>query len=565
MPNNSVYDLRPAKLPYVAGGLLRLLDALIQSPITRPLLLPNLISSAGVRRLETLTTSEPPTFMPYHPFEPPAKKPAPLVLEKVPKLPRRKSGGFAYHTVRDYAEAYHKGKITPTQVAERALEAIADSDKGNKPLRAFIAVYREEVLKLADASTSRFKAKKPLGLFDGVPVTIKDEMDMVPYPTTVGTKVFGKTPAPEDATVVARLRAAGAVLLGKANMAEYGLATTGLNIPWGTARNPYNPDHHTGGSSSGPAAAAAAGLSPVSIGVDGGGSIRMPSAHCGLVGLMSTKGRVSNFGAAPLDRSVGHLGPLAVTAEDAALTYAVIAGADPKDFDSIYQPPVTLDGLSAARLAGVTLGVYPEWFNDAEPEVVEACQQMLASLQKLGAKVKEIEIPGLDAIYLAHALTIISELASSIHAFPPSATHDLSPEIRIQFALPNALPASLYVQAQRIRTRALATYDQIFETVDAIVTPTIAFPAPPINPAALEVGESNLTQVIASLRFVASANLCGLPAISFTAGWSSGGLPIGFQALGKPWSEALLLHLAYLADGLVEHRQPQVYYDLLGG
>ena len=169
-----------------------------------------------------------------------------------------------------------------------------------------IAVNRDDVMKQAREATQRIKAGKPLSIFDGVPVAVKDELDMVPYPTTVGTSFLGKSPAKEDATVVARMRAAGALLVGKTNMHEIGINVTGLNPHHGTTRNPYNTDHFTGGSSSGSATAVAAGLVPVAIGADGGGSIRIPASFCGVFGLKPTFGRVSEHGAAPLCWSVAH-------------------------------------------------------------------------------------------------------------------------------------------------------------------------------------------------------------------------------------------------------------------
>jgi Asp-tRNA(Asn)/Glu-tRNA(Gln) amidotransferase A subunit family amidase len=179
------------------------------------------------------------------------------------------------------------------------LDAIAASDAANPPLRAYIAVNREDVLQQAAAATKRFSTGAPLSILDGIPVAVKDELDMVPYPTTAGTAFLGRHPASSDATVVARLRAAGALLIGKANMHEIGMGVTGLNPIYGTPRNPYATHCHTGGSSSGSAAAVAAGLCPLALAADGGGSIRIPAALCGVVGLKPTYGRVSEHGALP--------------------------------------------------------------------------------------------------------------------------------------------------------------------------------------------------------------------------------------------------------------------------
>jgi Asp-tRNA(Asn)/Glu-tRNA(Gln) amidotransferase A subunit family amidase len=559
----SVYDMPHPKLPRAAGNALRLLAALVESAITGPLLVPTLLKNAGVPILRRLRLDEPPTYMPFHDFTPSAKKPVPINLEKLPRLRRKRRAEFAFHSIRDYAEAYRSGRVTPRQVAERALEAIAASEQLDPPLRAFTQYDSDRVLAQADASAKRLKARRPLSLFDGVPLAVKEEMDVAGFGTTVGTRIFGHTPAAQDATVVARLRAAGAIILGKANMAEYGLATTGLNIPWGTARNPHNPAYHSGGSSSGPAAAVAAGLGPVAVAVDGGGSIRIPASFCGLVGLMSTTGRMSGAGSAPIARTVDHLGPVAANAEDAALFYAVSAGFDPRDPDTMHQPPVALDQLDRARLSDLTLGIFPEWFDDADPEVAAICHAMVESLRKMGARIQVIAIPELGAAYVAHGLTILSEQLGALAGYPDSAWRELSLEIRLQFMLVKHITPADFVQAQRVRTRTMSHFREAFAQVDAILTPSVAIPVPRIAPDALEIGESNLTQVIATLRFASQANLCGLPAISFPAGYDSAGLPVGFQAIGRPWSEATLLRLAYAADALVERRRPQVYYDLL--
>ncbi len=213
-----------------------------------------------------------------------------------------------------------------------------------------------------------------------------------------------------DATVVARLRAAGALLIGKANMHEIGINPNGANAHYGAARNPYDTARDPGGSSSGPAAAVAAGLCPIAIGADGGGSIRIPASLCGLVGLKPTFGRVSEAGAAPLCWSVAHIGPLGATVEDVALAYGLIAGPDTRDPNSQRQPAVGLAGWND-RLTwhGLTVGVYRPWFRHAAPAVVAANEAMLAQFERAGAQVREIVVPELDAMRLAHIIIILSE------------------------------------------------------------------------------------------------------------------------------------------------------------
>jgi Asp-tRNA(Asn)/Glu-tRNA(Gln) amidotransferase A subunit family amidase len=562
MSAQSVYDLASAKLPRATRFMLRLLVFLLESKLLRGLIVPGLMANSGILRLRALTVDDPPTFMPWWPFEMPATKATAIDLDKLPRSPRPQKIDFAFWSVRDYAEAYRKGAITPEDVARHALEAIEASEKLDPPMRIFIAVDGNDVLAQARASAQRFEAGKPLGLFDGVPVAVKDEFDMLPYPRTVGTRCMANGPVREDASAVAAMRAAGALLLGKANMHEIGINPSGVN-PWhGIAQNPYKPGYETGGSSSGPAAAVASGLCPVAIGADGGGSIRIPSAFCGLVGLKATFARISEFGAAPLTWSMGHIGPLAATAEDAALAYAVIAGPDPRDASSQHQPPPRLDGLDQPDLKGLTMGVYREWFAHADPQIVAACEEML---KKLGAKVKEIEIPELYAAYIAHGLTILSEMSSGVSRYDTARRDAFSAPTRLSLALIRAGMPSDYVQAQRVRTRTMAHFAAALEEVDVIVTPTTAISAPAYRPDVLPDGESDLATVIEMMRFVNPGNFTGLPAVSIPVGYTGEGLPIGMHFMGRAWEEHILLRIAYAADGLIERRKPQVWYDLLGG
>jgi Asp-tRNA(Asn)/Glu-tRNA(Gln) amidotransferase A subunit family amidase len=408
----------------------------------------------------------------------------------------------------------------------------------------------------------RIREGKPLSVFEGVPVAVKDEVDMVPYETTVGTRFLGRTPAREDSTVVARMRAAGALLIGKANMHEIGIGVTGLNPHHGTARNPYNLKHHTGGSSSGSAAAVAAGLCPVAIGADAGGSIRIPSAFCGLVGLKPTYSRVSEFGAAPLCWSLAHLGPIAVTPQDAALMYATIAGPDPKDPMTLDQPPLTLDGFYNQDLSGLTLGVFSQWFEHASTPMVEECRKLLKGLESMGAQIAEVNIPQLEAARVAHLVTIASEMLAALDRYYEAHHREYGPDVRANLALAQSFSASDYIQAQRVRTRIITHFKHAFEKVDVVVTPTCGCIAPAIAPDALR-GESDLTILTEIMRFAPVANLTGLPAISFPAGYDSNGLPVGLQAIGRPWEEHVLLRLANAAAQLVERRAPEMFFTNL--
>ncbi len=555
-----VYDLKSVKLPYLSGGLLKFFVSLVEGPLGG-LLTPSLFESAGINWLRKQNFEDAPTNYPIHYTGRMQTEAASVPEHEWPTQPSE-GKGFRFADIHEYAEAYRSGKTTPEEVAKKVLEAIEASNASNPPLRAVIAVDREEVMRMARESTQRFKDGQPLGIFDGVPVAVKDELDMTPYPTTVGTSFLGKAPAKEDATVVARLRTAGALLIGKANMHEIGINVTGLNPHHGTVRNPYNVGHFTGGSSSGSAAAVAAGLCPMAIGADGGGSIRIPASFCGVVGLKATYGRVSEFGAAPLDWSIAHVGPLAGSATDAALTYALIAGPDPKDPTSLLQPDPTLTGWNS-DLKGLKIGVYWPWFRHAEAEVVSTCMALLKQFEALGCEVREIVIPNLEANRVAHTVTITSEMAQAMSATYQHHHREHGLDVRLNLALARRFTATDYVTAQRIRTRMIQHFKDAFQSVDVILTPTTGLPAPAIPADALPDGNSDLTTTVEIMRFVTAANLTGLPAISFPAGYTSRDLPIGMQAIGRPWDEATLLRLALAAERLVERKAPQVLYSVL--
>ncbi|MGB1015906.1 MAG: amidase, partial [Nannocystaceae bacterium] len=260
---------------------------------------------------------------------------------------------------------YLEGQSDPMSVAERVLAAITTSVPGQAPTGAMVE-WKAEVLRAdAQAAKARFAAGKPLSLLDGIPVAYKDEVDVAGFRTRVGTTFIGREAVDADATSVGCMRAAGAMTLGKAAMHEIGCGVTGINLHTGTPVHPHRAGHMPGGSSSGSAVAVASGLCPVALGADGGGSIRIPAALCGVVGLKPTYGRVSEHGAYPLCWSVGHLGPLAASVADCAIAYALMAGPDPAYPHGVDQPAVHLDGVAAALagggLEGTRIGVFRPW------------------------------------------------------------------------------------------------------------------------------------------------------------------------------------------------------------
>lgn len=554
------YDLKSMKgTPRLAGVALSTFVRALENPVTRALLMPKLLSDAGLKAFRRLTFDDAPSVRPTLPFVGTARQPgAGGTLEAL--LAAAPTDGR--ETIASFARAYRSGERTPEDVARNWLKAQKAFELRDPKLRAVTAWDEASILEQARASLDRFRKKAPLGPLDGVPITVKEELDVTGYPTTVGTK-FKRTVATSDATVVSRLRAAGAIIVGKSNMHEIGIDTTGFNAHHGTARNPWNPHHYPGGSSSGAGSSVAAGLCPVGIGADGGGSIRIPASYCGVVGLKSTWGRVSETGAAPLCWSVAHVGPLGLTAADVALAWSVIAGPDARDPNSMLQPAVAIPDLSGDRLDGVRLGVYRPWFEHATSDVVGSCDALLKRLEARGARVVEVELPDLEAVRLAHVITILGEMWAAVEADDRTHREDWSLGVRVNLAIAREMTASDYVKAQQVRTRATRHVEKALESCDVIVTPTSAITAPALRPDAVAEGESDLETTIEAMRYVALTNLTGHPAISMPAGFASNGMPIGLQAIGRAWDEGLLLRIAHVAGLVTETRTPAVHAKLL--
>ena len=552
----SEYDLVSLNLPRLYGQMLSIFASAADNPLTQPLLIGSLLKNGGIPKLRNKHFEEEPTFYPLcTPREPAA------AAAEIPQYePAERPSGMRmpFHTARDYALAYRQGKSTPLQVAEEVIQSIAESERTTPSMCAFSASLSEDILKQAEASTERLGQNRPRSFLEGVPVAVKDEVDQTPYPTTVGTKFLGDRPASKDSCVAARLRAAGALLVGKTNMHEIGINPNGSNVHHGRTANPYDLQRDPGGSSSGSAAAVAAGIVPAAIGADGGGSIRIPASLCGVVGLKPTFGRVSEYGAAPLCWSMAHLGPIAASVEDAALVYQIIAGPDPAEPLTLHQPPVRLDGWNTPDLKGVRIGIFPEWFRHADPEMVAANEKMAAEFVKAGAVQVEVSIPQLDAMRIAHSITILAEMASSMQNFPEH-RRDFAASTRLSLVLGRVMSSHDYIQAQRMRTRALNIFVKLYESVDVLLTPATALAAQKVPPQALSKGWSDLSIDIEMMRYVFCGNLTGLPAISFPVGYNSEGMPIGMQAMGRHWEEHLLLRVAYNAEQRLTRRLPSTY------
>lgn len=559
------YDLQRVKAPKLKGVALRAFTALMENRLSRPLLLPSLLKNSGMTKFRKLRPTAVPTMYPLA-SDPDAGSAAVdrmALANQVCDAMQPDAARFRHPSVVDYAKAYRDGATTPDAVAQRIVDAVAHSNRQSPPLRGIIKSDAHDVLKQAAESTARIAEGRDRSVLEGVPVAIKDELDLLPYTTNVGTRFLGQEAPAEDSAAAERLRRAGALLIGKANMYEIGIAPMGNNPINGFARNPYNTDFDSGGSSSGCGASVGAGMVPLAIGADGGGSIRVPASLCGVVGLKATFGRISEFGAASLCWSVGHVGPLGATVLDAAVGYALCAGPDPRDRFTINQPPVALDDFHNIDLSGVRLGIYEPWFNDADSDVVKQCEAAMKVVEAAGAVRTSVDIPGLEEARLAHAVTILTEMATAMNPYYDEHRTDFAHPTRVNLVLAREFTNIDYINAQRVRTEALATWKRVLSEVDVVMTPSVACTVPRLTPGSESYGESDLYTVTSLMHYVIPGNFCGLPAISFPAGYDQQGLPVGLQAIGRHWDEQLLLRIAHTAEQATERRPPAVCYNPL--
>ncbi|MFY2564517.1 amidase, partial [Corallococcus terminator] len=444
------YQRNPVKAPRVSGLALKAFVNTLESGIGAPVL-EKLVRDSGITAWRELPAGDaPPLQFPLPPGAPATEAQSPQ--EQAARAIAARAATPARETVGSFARAYREGGADPVAVARRLNEAIDRLERGEARMGWFIARKPDEVLRAAEASAERLRAGRPLSVLDGVPVVLKDEVDLAGFPTTLGTR-FRNQVATADSTVAARLRAAGALLLGKANMNEIGINPIGLNPHHGAARNPWSRGHITGGSSSGSAAVVAAGLCPLSIGADGGGSIRIPAALCGIVGLKATWGRIPETGVPPLCWNVGHVGPMGLTVDDVAAMYALLAGPDGKDLVAQTQPPHHLSDYERADLTGVRLGICWPYFEDASPDVVARCKDAVRALTDAGATVVEIPAPDLNTVLWTHSCIILSEMAESMLPHSRANAADFGLDSRTNLAIGRHFRATDLIHALRHRHR----------------------------------------------------------------------------------------------------------------
>jgi aspartyl-tRNA(Asn)/glutamyl-tRNA(Gln) amidotransferase subunit A len=464
-------------------------------------------------------------------------------------------------TIDALAARFRAGEATPSDAARDYLARIEALDPS---IRAFMTVTRDVALAQAAEADARFKAGAPRGPLDGVPIALKDLFCTRGIRTAVGSKILERFVPPYDATVYERLRAAGAVLLGKLNMDEFAMGSSTENSAYFTTRNPWDLDRVPGGSSGGSSAAVAADLAVASLGTDTGGSIRQPAAFCGVVGLKPTYGRVSRYGLVAFASSLDQAGPFTKTVADTARVLQVIAGADPMDSTAAAVPVPDYLAALGGGVKGLRIGIPREYFIDGmDPEVERAVRAAVEVLRGLGAQTEDVSLPhteyGLAAYYLIGPAEASSNLASydgvkyglrvaggrdlvEMSSRTRAAGFGREVKRRIMlgtYALSAGYHDAYYGQAQRVRTLVARDFKAAFERVDAIVAPT----TPGV---AFKVGEKeDPLQMYLNDVFTVPVSLAGLPGISVPAGFTLQGLPIGVQVIGRAYDEPTVLRVAH--------------------
>lgn len=440
-----------------------------------------------------------------------------------------------------------RGKRTsPVELTQACLSRI---ERLNPKLNAFIAVTADSALAQAREAEADIQRGRWRGPLHGIPIALKDLIDTAGVRTTGASALFKDRIPPQDAEVVRRLKAAGAVLLGKLNMHEFAYGGSSVISYFGPVRNPWEPSYSTGGSSGGSATAVAAELCYGAIGSDTGGSIRQPAAYCGIVGLKPTYGRVSTRGVIPLAWSLDHLGPMTRTVKDAALMLQVIAGYDPEDTTSTDTPVADYARALAAKTSSLHVGIACAYFYEGlHPEIRAAMDTALSVVEKLTSSQREIEALACNDTYTsildAYAAVLRAE-AYAYHQEYVAKTPELYQAETLKRIRGGAeISAAAYIHGRRRLDQLRRSVPKIFDAVDLLVTPTT--PVPPFTISELLGDLDTLrNKEILTLRNTRPFNALGLPTVSVPCGFTRAGLPIGMQITGPPGGEETVLRLAY--------------------
>jgi len=468
-------------------------------------------------------------------------------------------------TASQLVSGMNSGGWTAVDVTSAVLDQIERLDGR---IKAFLDVNRADALRQAEAIDRKRKAGQTLGKLAGIPVALKDVVCLRGRPATCASRILERFVPPYDAEIVRRLKEADAVLIGKTNMDEFAMGSSTENSAFQTTRNPWDTERAPGGSSGGSAAAVAAGMSTLAIGSDTGGSIRQPAGFCGVVGMKPTYGRVSRFGLIAYASSLDQLGPMSKDVAGAAQLLEVIAGHDPRDSTSVDHPVPRYSQTFDAPLAGLRVGMAKEHFAvGLDPEVESAVRAAADVYRSLGATMIDVTLPHSKYSVATYYLIAPSEAASNlarydgvhygrraekfdglIDMYAASRGEGFGDEVKRRIMLGNyALSAgyydAYYLKALKVRRLIRADFDRAFERCDVLLSPVTPTPAFKVG----ELIDDPLAMYLSDI-YTISANLSGLPGISVPAGFSTSGLPIGLQLVGRPFAEETLFRAARMYE-----------------
>ena len=441
--------------------------------------------------------------------------------------------------VEELGRLLRSGRASCVELVRDALAKAAE----HSDLNAFITVTEDQALAEAAERDRELAAGRDRGPLHGVPIGTKDLFYTRGVRTTGGSLLFKQHVPEHDAEAVSRLREAGAISIGKTNLHELAFGITSLNPHYRHVLNPLDKARLAGGSSGGTAAAIAAGITPIGLGTDTGGSIRIPASYCGIVGLKPTYGRVSRRGVLPLAFSLDHVGPMGLCAADCALALNAIAGHDANDPTSAREPASDFNLPALPDLAGVRVGRPKNFFFDTlDAEVLHAVDRAIDQLRSSRAEISEVQFPDFAEINLTSHMVILSEFAAQ-HQHRRDQT-EFGKDVWALLELGRQVAAHEYINAQRLRTLFRREMDRLWEQIDVLVTPTTPVTAPLAGEETLSIAGKEENVRMASTRLLRGFNLLGEPALSMPCGMSRNGMPVGLQLISKPFDEARLLQVA---------------------
>lgn len=457
------------------------------------------------------------------------------------------------------ADGVARKELSPVELTDAVLKQIAHSEP---KINAFITVLDEQARAAAKAHEAMIRAGYYLGPLHGIPIALKDNLYTRGVRSTAGSKILADFVPKDDATVTARLRAAGAVFVGKTNMHEFAWGGTTDNPHYGPTRNPWNPERFPAGSSGGSGAAVAARECYGAIGTDTGGSIRLPSAVNGVTGIRPTLGRVSNHNIVPLAWSMDTAGPMTRTVADCATMFQIIAGHDPNDEASALVPVPNYLAQLERGVNGIRIGIVPDYFfSHLQQPVHDAVRGALKVLEGAQARVVEVEIANIHGNISAQ-LTIESAEPSTYHQeWLRTRPQDYGADVRVLLEVGEMLLATHYLQAQRYRTLLRHEFLEAFQHVDVFICPTLPFVATPVGAMKVVIeGGQEEDMLSAIMQYTGVPSLTGFPSMSVPCGFSPDGLPIGMQIIGKPFDETTIFRVGHAYQQLTDWhtREPRM-------